>query len=283
MILLKILKKILLSIYHRFENAKQLLQIKVWYFGQCYFSALVRQQRKDPLSIPIIIINFNQLFYLKQLIEFLLARNFKQIVILDNQSDYEPLLDYYKQIEQQGVVVERMDKNYGHRVFYLNNWLQQKYGRGYYVLTDADIVPNPECPAEFMHTFIQLLDKHIAKVVKVGFALRIDDIPDAYPLKEKVLNWERQFWDNEIEKDTYLASLDTTFALYFPTQPKRISNHFFKAIRVAGHYCAKHGGWYINLSEKNEEYEHYRKSATLSNSWKMDENGDLKGDYSNKY
>ena len=60
------------------------------------FNATVKAQNKDYKSIPIIIISFNQLEYLKKLITFLKERHFKNIVIIDNMSIYKPLLDYYK-------------------------------------------------------------------------------------------------------------------------------------------------------------------------------------------
>lgn len=80
------------------------------------FNHTVKKQRKDTSEIPVIIINFNQLHYLKQLVDFLLIRNFKNIIIIDNKSDYPPLLDYYREINNK-VTIELMDNNYGHKVF----------------------------------------------------------------------------------------------------------------------------------------------------------------------
>lgn len=55
------------------------------------FDGTVRHQMQDHKSIPVIIINFNQLFYLKQLVDFLIRREFKNIIIIDNASTYQPL------------------------------------------------------------------------------------------------------------------------------------------------------------------------------------------------
>lgn len=71
----------------------------------------------NPQNIPFIIINFNQLFYLQKLVNFAISRGFKKIIIIDNVSTYPPLLEYYKEIRSK-VTIERMDKNYGHMVFF---------------------------------------------------------------------------------------------------------------------------------------------------------------------
>lgn len=242
-----------------------------------FFNSFVRKQRKNPNSIPVIVINFNQLGNLKKLIDFLLERKIEDIVIVDNKSNYPPLLEYYKTIQPE-VKVEIMDKNYGHMVFFENERLQKKYGQGYYFVTDADILPNPDLPNDFIKTMINKMDKYNKKIVKVGFALDIDTIPDYYPLKEKVINWEKQYWTNELEKNIFFAAVDTTFALYkpgYPTKFKVKPHQFYHAIRIAGNFTCKHMGWYLNAKALTEEQVHYMKTSSTSNSWKFDNEGNL--------
>ncbi|TGN27171.1 glycosyltransferase family 2 protein [Empedobacter tilapiae] len=241
-------------------------------------NSLIKKQRKDSLSIPILIINFNQLFYLKQLVNFLLKRGFENIIIIDNKSTYPPLLEYYKQIENQ-VTVEYMQKNAGHMVFFENKELQKKYGQGYYVITDADIVPNDNLPKDFMAIMLSYLDKYFKTITKVGFALKIDDIPDHFPLKEKVLKWERKFWNHEIEKNIYKVDLDTTFALYKPNYPCFFDNiSFYNGIRISNLFIAKHGGWYKDFNNLTHEEKFYQKTANDSSSWNINKTGGLVGD-----
>lgn len=235
---------------------------------------LIKSQRKNPLSIPIIIINFNQLFYLKQLVDFLINRGFENIVIIDNLSTYPPLLEYYKIIESK-VKVEYMNDNYGHKVFFESEILQRKYGKGYYVLTDADIVPNEKLPIDFMEKMIKYLDKYFKRVTKVGFALKIDDIPNNYSLKEKVIKWEKRFWDNPVEKDVYLNWLDTTLAIYKPNYPSLFNDiSYLNGIRVGNNFTAKHGGWYINNLNLTDEQKFYFDTVNSSSSWSLDSNGE---------
>ncbi|MCL1662661.1 hypothetical protein M2T78_00225 [Elizabethkingia ursingii] len=242
------------------------------------FNHTIKKQRKDTSEIPVIIINFNQLHYLKQLVDFLLIRNFKNIIIIDNKSDYPQLLDYYREINNE-VTIELMDKNYGHKVFFESKELLSKYGKGYYILTDSDIIPNHHLPQNFVDILISVMEQNFEMVNKVGFALDLKSIPDTYPVKTKVLKWENQYWENELDKDIYLAHIDTTFALYKPGYPKRFKdNDFYKAIRIAGNFTAIHGGWYINPKELSEENKHYLKTSNNSASWKINENGELAED-----
>ncbi|MEG0930076.1 glycosyltransferase family 2 protein [Algoriella sp.] len=234
---------------------------------------MIKSQRKNPLSIPIIIINFNQLFYLKQLVDFLINRGFENIVIIDNLSTYPPLLEYYKIIESK-VKVEYMGDNQGHKVFFESEMLQRKYGKGYYVLTDADIVPNEKLPIDFMEKMIKYLDKYFKRVTKVGFALKIDDIPNEFPLKDKVIKWESKYWENEVEANLYKTIIDTTFALYKPNYPNNFNFlDFFLGIRVGENFEAKHGGWYKNPLKMTEEDMFYQKTASSSSSWNFDGKG----------
>jgi len=227
----------------------------------------VRSQKKDTATIPIIIINYNRLADLKILVNFLLQRKHKNIVIIDNNSTYPPLLGYYKEIENS-VTIERMSKNYGHMVFWENKELYKKYSEGYHIITDADIIPNKNLPLNYVQQLIDILDKN-KNVTKVGFALKIDDIPDFYQHKQKVLDWEKKHWENTIRDNLYLNELDTTFAIYPPHYQYDLFNFYF-AIRVAGDFTAKHNGWYIDDKNLTEEEEYYFKTASDSNSWKIE-------------
>jgi GT2 family glycosyltransferase len=189
-----VMKTALRSIWHK------LAHIYIYLFNGAY-----RAQRRDPLTIPVIIINFNQLFYLKQLLSFLKERKFKNIVIIDNNSSFQPLLDYYEEIKSE-ITLYQMDDNYGHMVFFENPSLYAKYAKAYYIVTDADIVPNDHTPQNFVQMFMRWIDEDLY-ARKVGFALKLSDIPDYYPLKEKVLNWEKKFWNHQLDKNVFRADI----------------------------------------------------------------------------
>lgn len=236
-----------------------------------YFNTIVRKQIRNPIEIPIIIINYNQLLYLKQLLNFLIKREFKNIIIIDNKSTFPPLLEYYNEIKKH-VTIEFMEENYGHAVFFKDNNLQEKYGKGFYVITDADIVPNKDLPDDFIRQLLMHLKKHWRQINKVGFALRLDDVPEENILKEKILKWEEKFWQLKDSEGIYVAPLDTTFALYKPGYPKRYDHiSYLSAHRFANNFTAKHGGWYIDQNKMTEEQRFFIGTASKSSSWLYNE------------
>ena len=218
----------------------------------------------DIYAIPIIIISFNQLFYLKKLIDFLKECGYKNIIIIDNNSTYKPLLEYFETIRNQ-VTLYLLNENHGHRVFWKINEINKKYSHDYFALTDPDINPIDECPKDFLKNFKNILDKNI-KIHKVGFSLLLDEIPDTNPDKNKIKLWESRFWKQRNNDGDYIADIDTTFALYKPIRFSNSSN-FFKAIRTQKPYIARHGGWYIDPKNLSEEQEFYINHANSSSSW----------------
>lgn len=242
------------------------------------FNKTVRKQKADVLSIPIVIINYNRLDDLRKLVNFLLKRKHKNIIIVDNKSSYPPLLEYYKELDEK-VTIEIMDQNEGHLVFWKNTYLQEKYAKGYYVVTDSDIIPNEKMPSNYLSQMMNLLDEHKDET-KVGLALEIDNIPDTFYLKDKVLAWEGKFWMHAIRPNVYKAQVDTTFALYPPCYKYNVAD-FLKGLRIAGDFTARHGGWYIDANNMTEEELYYYNTANNSNSWKMSNDGKFVG--SNEY
>jgi len=207
-------------------------------------------------------------------VDFLLKKKFENIIIIDNLSTYPPLLEYYKSL--QGVAIEYMDKNYGHMVFFEKEELLHKYGKGFFVVTDADIMPNDKLPDNFLKQMLLILLKEFSSVNKVGFALDIENIPDYYIKKDNVIKWETKFWQRKYlnsSTEAYISSIDTTFALYMPNFFQKYREvDFFSGIRLAGNYLAKHGGWYIDYDNLSEEQKYYQKTATNSSSWNLDDN-----------
>ncbi|MBR6327689.1 MAG: glycosyltransferase, partial [Alphaproteobacteria bacterium] len=129
---------------------------------------------KDPAELPIYIISFNRLSYLKQMVEMLEKYHLYNIHIIDNASTYPPLLEYLKACPYQ---VHYMPENYGHMVFFKAPDFKKVRENEYYVLTDPDIAPIEDCPSDFMDYFYQILLKY-PKYHKVGFSLKIDDIEE---------------------------------------------------------------------------------------------------------
>lgn len=245
-------------------------KVNVWYHHT--FNPTVKAQLKHPKRIPIVIISFNQLYYLKQLVAFLFKNDYTNIVIVDNNSTYGPLLDYFDLIKDQ-VSLHRLKENIGHLSFWKSEAIFKQYSKGYYVVTDADIVPIDDCPDNFLETFRLLLDKAYDRT-KVGFSLKLDDIPESNPNKAHIEAWESKYWNTELLPNVYKAPIDTTFALYRPGYRYRLK-HFTYAWRTGVPLQSRHGGWYIDIDALTEEQTYYMQTANASASWQINSQGDL--------
>lgn len=212
-------------------------------------------------NIPIIINNRNRLTFLKGLIQFLEKTDYTNIIIIDNNSTYEPLLDFYSTCPYR---IVRLNENMGYDALEKID-LYKEIRQSYYVYTDSDVVPDANCPTDFLEHFYSILNK-FPLVQKVGFSLRIDNIPDYYNGKEKVIQWESQFYSKELAKNLYSASIDTTFALHRPFS--YISKKgIFQMIRTGGAYTAWHMPWYNDSNKLNNEEVYYINSVEIGTHW----------------
>jgi hypothetical protein len=210
-------------------------------------------------SIPIIINSFNRLSCLKELVDRLKSMDYNNIYIIDNNSTYEPLHNYY---DTEKLNVFRMNKNVG----FLSLWKTDIYKHfisNPYVYTDPDVVPIENCPDNFIEHFHSLLKKY-PEIDKVGFGLKLDDIPDHFKLKSEVISHESNFWKNVAEENVYNAPIDTTFALY---RPGRIGGYWLRGMRTGGDYTARHLGWYIDNENPTEEEIFYKNTIAQSTHW----------------
>lgn len=215
-------------------------------------------------DIPIYIISFNRLSYLKSLVSWLEKAGCANIHIVDNASTYPPLLDYLAQTKH---TVHRMEKNYGHTVLFDAPEFKDVVDNQYFVLSDPDILPVEDCPSDFMRFLYGVLER-FPNVTKAGISLKLDDLPDHYALKETVIKWESAFYKKALKGTSpalYKAPIDTTFALYRPR--KEWKKGFAEAIRTGFPYQARHLPWYKDLNKLTEEDRFYNASDTGAGNW----------------
>lgn len=215
---------------------------------------------KEFNSIPIIINNFNRLQCLRILLSKLESYNLNNIIILDNHSTYPPLLEFYATCPYP---VHRLDENLGFLALWKSNLYDRLYSNSYYILTDPDVVPDAECPADFIQHFYNLLQKYPA-LDKVGFNLRIDNLPDHYDRKQQVIEVEQPFWKHPVGGDYYKAPIDTTFCLY---RPGVKGGFWLNSGRTFPPYSALHLPWYDQSDTPDEETLFYRNQAVYSKNW----------------
>lgn len=206
--------------------------------------------RIDISSIPVAINNFNRLEPLKELIDWLERAGMRRIYILDNASTYPPLLEYYESCPHEVIF---QGKNCGPYGFWDTSAFE-RFRRGYYIYTDPDVVPSEECPLDAIEHLFDVLNRH-PRVAKVGFGLKIDDLPEHYAGRDDVIEWEGRYWTKKLDGELYDSPIDTTFALY---RPYARGGHWIKGLRTGGAYQARHLPWYEDSENPTAEDEYYR-------------------------
>lgn len=214
-------------------------------------------------NIPIVIPVFNQLTYLKNLINWWKWYCPEQpIYIVDNGSNYQPLLDLYEQIHgKDNIEVHPFVENDFIRniTLFVGQHINGKYD--YYVISDPDIMPHPNTPTNFLQVWLSYLETK--NLHRVGFNLIIDDLPVFLNEREMIICNERELLkDREMVAYNgftgYKAPIDTTFCLY------KTSNGGWSA-PMSGEdwgncmrlFNAFHLGWYIDGENLNDEMRHY--------------------------
>lgn len=228
---------------------------------------------RSPFSeTPILLISYNRLSYLQQLVSWLEKAGYQNIQIVDNQSSYPPLLDYLAKTPHK---VHHMDKNYGHLVVWKSGRFDALINSQHYVVSDCDVLPAESCGADVVERCFEILERYPA-FTKAGPSLRIDDIPEHYYLKEKVIDWEKAFWEHPLEDGTlFEAAIDTTFALYRPGISAS-DERWWRSIRMAPPYTARHLPWYANGSSSDEDLFYQRSLNNFSSQWSITEPALLK-------
>jgi len=210
-------------------------------------------------QVPIIINNRNRYTFLKQMIEQLDSFGYTNIYVLDNDSSYPPLLDYYKIIPAKVIFLK---KNVGYKALWETDVFEQ-FKNKYYVYSDPDILLQKNCPKDFVYVLYKFLIKYSGKE-KAGVALKINDLPDYYVNKQDAIKNEAIFWEDELEKDVYNAMVDTTLALYKPLAFGNAED--CEAIRVGGNLAAQHLTWYLDSSNLSQEELFYKQSIKANTS-----------------
>jgi hypothetical protein len=185
-----------------------------------------------------------------RLVDWLELNGYEQVVLVDNDSSYPPLVQYLSQSPHH---VVRLRENLGpHRAVWTTGVRERFASSQHYVVTDCDVVPDDTCPGDVIEYFLWVLRRY-PTYAKVGLGLRIDNIPDTYALRSKVCDWEGRFWLRALARDLYDAIVDTTFALYRPDAPFTLG----PAIRTGGSYVALHLPWYGDSANPTDEQLYY--------------------------
>lgn len=249
---------------HDHQKYRFLLKTGISYLCSCYYFFRERAHPtriREGKEIPIIINNFNRYSSLLLLTEALTKRGYDNIYILDNASTYPPLLAYYKVCP---FPVLRLQQNLGFKALWKSPF-RKRFCGDYYIYTDSDVVPSEFCPDNFIDYFLNELKKH-PLTRKIGFSLRIDNLPNTYMWKKEVIQKESLHWQKPVQGGLYRAPIDTTFALYRPRVGLSRSRSV-EAYRTAYPYLAEHLPWYNDSFHLSEEEQYYLDHCTQETAW----------------
>jgi hypothetical protein len=220
---------------------------------------VVHETSKKWQDVPVFIINRNNFErgFIRQL-DWLRNVGMNNITVIDNDSTYPPLLDFYS---KRTVSVLKSKSNAGPWTFWQKGMYKGMNRR--YVVSDADLVPAPGCPDNLVEKMMEVFDRYYPNCHKVGPGIRIDNLPDHYEKKEAVLKHESCHFEKLMpEGDAYRASIDTTFALYEAMEDfasPRDPDHYH--YRLATPYVVEHVPWYENSAIPNDELKFYKENS----------------------
>lgn len=218
----------------------------------------------DIRAIPLVILNFNQLTYLKNLInKFRWYYPENPIVILDNGSDATGMFRLYKHLTDSDFNIRVVECGVNDCPSNLRKFLQENTFE-YYILSDPDIDIQPSTPSNFIEIFKAQIDLH--NYHRVGFGLKTSDIPDWNHEKAMIVQNETELIGEPVFHShgfpCYKAPIDTTFCLY------KASNGGWSAPMDGANWSnclrmfeAVHLGWYIDPDHVNAEMDYYFKTA----------------------
>jgi hypothetical protein len=223
-------------------------------------------------SIPVVINSFNQLYYLKNIIEKLLSAGFCNLYVFDNASTYPPLLSYLEEVQSDPrVLVIYYGANLGPHYFFLSELYRGLFPGDIFIYTDPDLDWD-SLADNYVCRLLDLTNKF--QTFKVGSAL---EIPQPSELKGNLpmhwyegnsytlLEWECRYWVNEFEPGVYSAPIDTTLHLfnskyYVPGEP------IITGLRCAGEgFTCRHIPWMKRDAIPIEELNFYQALEKHSN------------------
>ena len=202
--------------------------------------------------IPVFISCRDRLTCLQQLVRWLEDAGHERIYFVDNDSAYEPLLDYYRDTPH---TVIALGTNTGHLAPWTSGVVAEHARNEDYIVTDPDVVPDEGCPLDAAEHLAALLRRY-PTCPKAALGLRIDDLPEHFALRADVIAWESYFWTRKLRRGVYYAPTDTTFAVYRAGVELQMAG-----LRTGAPYVARHLPWYADSAAPDEEERFYRARA----------------------
>jgi hypothetical protein len=210
------------------------------------------------MNIPVIINNRNLFTWVVEMVNKIKTyEGVGEIIIIDNGSDYPPLLEWY---DTSPCTIHRTE-NIGHTApWQILGDVITNYD---YVITDAD-VGLLDTPSD---TLLYLKDNMDSLGLdKIGLGLNWGIVKEDSLYYNHLQSYEKNRWNSAHTNNIYTdIAIDTTFALY-----KKGTPYFVGGASTTYPYVARHYPWEFNQEtyENNEEFKYYIKNANTSSSYK---------------
>lgn len=173
--------------------------------------------------------------------------------VADHDSTWPAALIWLEELEQQGIpVLRRRENAYPWKLWEWGQFRKSVWSDPEpYLVTDPDVVPANNCPADWPARMRDVLVR--SGCIKVGLSLRLDRLPPER--RDEVLAAESGFWTDEWEPGVFRANVDTTLAMYRPYTEYPLFS-LGPSLRLGPPYLADHLGWY-ETEPLSAELRHY--------------------------
>ena len=179
------------------------------------------------------------------------------IIIIDNGSTYQPLLDWYESLQHQVV----RTTNLGHTAPWIPE-INDRIKTPLYVVTDPDL-DLERTPRNCLEHLADCL-RRLPWAKKIGLGLDISKVPPDSPYFAHVNSQEKCYWDLPlIDGLVRYAPVDTTFAIY---DKALLNNYEITGARTDIPYIAAHQPWQV--VRPSEEFAFYLSTANESSSYR---------------
>jgi hypothetical protein len=240
-------------LYHVHEMNRVKGMLEVWRKN----AAPIR--RED--VVPVYINARNLLAPLRRMVDYLMQIPTARPIIVDNDSAWKPLLDYYRDECPCEVVLTGVN---GGKLGWAKHMLNHAaHGIEKYVVTDPDLFLDG-IPLDVLEVLSEGLDANPG-VKKVGLSMDLESIDPAYRFAQQVKLHEGQFWRSK-QGRFWQAGVDTTFAMRRAADP--IDETTWGHLRTDRPYTAIHWPWQWTQAaiDSSEEIQFYLRTSTSGDS-----------------
>lgn len=212
------------------------------------------------MKIPVFITTRDRLTTLPRLVSWLEKTNQAEIIFVDNDSRWQPLLDYLGRSPHKKYM---LNDNHAKWAPWEHN-LIEKHPSEFFAVSDPDMYPIGECPVDAIEFWINALkDSNYSQYHCVGPSLEISDLPACYKGRREAVRWEAQYWakplyDDQVRCKFFEAPIDSMFAVFRKGGKIDITK---PSIRSNYPYVFHHSTWYSDSDNISDEDLFYIKRA----------------------